>query len=373
MVTTLILAGCQSDDESPDPVTNAPVANAGDDRQAEIGTVVKLDASGSSDPQNDPLTYNWSLVDKPAGSTAVIVGVGKEQAEFTLDKAGIYSVALKVSDGILEATDEFVVTNRTPIINSVGTSTAGGFADDLADVGRTISISGDFFSGDVNENIVTLGGAVCRIEDLNHSMFGEDFIRMVVPEEALSGKLVIKVGEEAVTWPIDIKILSRPVDHFVSIIPLEEQERERNADYKEIGTLIRPLVNGSLVGFSARTPERTDVRITVWDVATKTELAFEKLETDRERRVNKSLDTRVPLEAGKEYLVTINSNNWYFHISNPRTPIYPQTLGNFEILGSLAGGSTTELPTEFTYPETQMIGDYIVLGADMVFAADPVQ
>ena len=42
------------------PVNQPPVANAGPDQTVASEATVKLDGSGSTDPNEDPLTYEWS-------------------------------------------------------------------------------------------------------------------------------------------------------------------------------------------------------------------------------------------------------------------------------------------------------------------------
>ncbi|MCH7499042.1 MAG: hypothetical protein IH886_03405 [Nitrospinae bacterium] len=60
--------------------TPTPVANAGPDQTVDEGIAVFLDGTGSSDPQNDPLNYDWSQV---AGPTVTLTGANTATPSFT--------------------------------------------------------------------------------------------------------------------------------------------------------------------------------------------------------------------------------------------------------------------------------------------------
>ncbi len=92
---------------------SAPTANAGPDQSVNINTTVALDGSGSQDADNDPLTYAWTLVSKPAGSAAVLTGATTQMGFLTPDVAGTYVVQLVVNDGTVDSTPDAVTITAT--------------------------------------------------------------------------------------------------------------------------------------------------------------------------------------------------------------------------------------------------------------------
>ena len=78
---------------------HAPVASAGPDRQAMPGDTVTLDGGGSSDSDQDGLSYDWSLVSRPPGSNASLSSRTVSSPTFTPDVYGTYVAILVVSDG----------------------------------------------------------------------------------------------------------------------------------------------------------------------------------------------------------------------------------------------------------------------------------
>ncbi|MGH9238521.1 MAG: PKD domain-containing protein, partial [Vicinamibacterales bacterium] len=100
----------------------APTANAGADQAtAGIGLPVVLDGSGSSDPDGDTLTYQWTIALAPEGSSAALGGSSTASPSFVPDRKGVYAIRLTVNDGTWSAADEVTVTvENTPPTAGVG-------------------------------------------------------------------------------------------------------------------------------------------------------------------------------------------------------------------------------------------------------------
>lgn len=98
--------------------TGAPVARSVD-KYLLLGSTVVLDASTSSDPDNDPLTYKWTLKAAPSESTASLSSLTAVKPNFTPDKLGDYLFELTVADGSLTSEAITVKVSVQPVINSL--------------------------------------------------------------------------------------------------------------------------------------------------------------------------------------------------------------------------------------------------------------
>lgn len=104
----------------PVPQNAAPMADAGGPYSGEAGTtLIRFDGSGSSDPEDDPLTYAWDFGD---GTTADGV-----MPTHTYATAGSFQVTLVVNDGMSDSDPGFASAGITePVANLAPTADPGG-------------------------------------------------------------------------------------------------------------------------------------------------------------------------------------------------------------------------------------------------------
>jgi hypothetical protein len=130
-------------------VNHAPVADAGTDQAAAVNATVALDGSHSSDPDGDALTYAWSFVSHPTGSTATLLNPATVNPTFRVDKAGRYTVQLLVNDGQVNSVADTVVIST---LNTAPVAQAG--QNQTARLGTTITLDGSH-SSDVDGDALT--------------------------------------------------------------------------------------------------------------------------------------------------------------------------------------------------------------------------
>ena len=115
--------GDDNNTTDPDDDTNntIPVADPGEDQfVTDNGTPVMLDGNGSYDADNDPLTYKWTMKEKPFGSSAVLSNNTIVDPTFTTDKEGIYIIELIVNDGTADSNASTVAIGYLPCMNHNG-------------------------------------------------------------------------------------------------------------------------------------------------------------------------------------------------------------------------------------------------------------
>ncbi|HSQ59396.1 MAG TPA: PKD domain-containing protein [Acidobacteriota bacterium] len=129
-VTLLVTSESGSDDDVADVDTVEPflpVANAGGPYQGRPGATVPFNGGASFDPDNDPLTFQWSF-----GNGSRATGA---YPHYAYADAGTYEVRLRVSDGLNFDEDVTTATIAEPV-NHAPVARAGGPYEGI--VGRWI-------------------------------------------------------------------------------------------------------------------------------------------------------------------------------------------------------------------------------------------
>lgn len=118
---------------------SAPQSNAGDDQNVTTATIVCLDGSASSDPDQDSLTYLWTLLESPEGSQVGLSSTTVANPTFTADLDGDYVFSLVVNDGQTDS-DFDTVTITAATENSAPVADAGDDQD--VKTGDTVDLDG---------------------------------------------------------------------------------------------------------------------------------------------------------------------------------------------------------------------------------------
>ncbi len=95
-----------------------PIAEAGPDFGVLPLEQVELDGTASTDPSGAyPMVYDWTMVSKPAGSSAVLDDESAAQPAFFADLAGAYTFELTVqnADGVWDTTPDTVTVEAVPL------------------------------------------------------------------------------------------------------------------------------------------------------------------------------------------------------------------------------------------------------------------
>jgi len=151
VVTDALGAESEPDTVIISTVNSKPVANAGDDQFLDTGpSTIQLDGSQSFDPDDDPITYEWTITSKPDGSFATLSDSTTPDPTFDADILGTYIIQLVVVDsfGLVSEADEIVVTseNVKPVADAEG--------NQVVLVGDTVFLDGSG-SYDANGNDLT--------------------------------------------------------------------------------------------------------------------------------------------------------------------------------------------------------------------------
>lgn len=116
----------------------------------------------------------------------------------------------------------------------------------------------------------------------------------------------------------------------------------------EYGFSFKPKVTGKMTAIIAKLPDDMNVRVTIWDKQTGTPyrtgvLNITQIATEFTQVVD------IDLVKDKEYMITVNNNNWYKHArTDGSNATYPLAVGDIVITGyGYKPGTAQAMPNIF--------------------------
>lgn len=134
----------------------APVASAGASQNVNTGNTVTLDASASTDANNDRLSYSWAFVSRPPQSSARLSDTTSAKPTFLADQSGDYVLGLSVSDG--KSTSPFAYTTVTASNTNLAPTAKPGLPQNVLK-GATVTLDGST-SSDPNRDLLNYSWSV---------------------------------------------------------------------------------------------------------------------------------------------------------------------------------------------------------------------
>lgn len=118
-------------------LNSVPIADAGMNMYLHVTDTAPLDGSASYDVDGDPLTYQWTMTGRPAGSAATLSSTTAAKPTFVADKPGTYNLSLTVNDGKVDSIADivWVATMNSPPVANAG-------PDQTVIIGNTVLLDG---------------------------------------------------------------------------------------------------------------------------------------------------------------------------------------------------------------------------------------
>jgi subtilisin family serine protease len=160
-------------------INEIPIADAGPDQTVDELLLVMLDGSGSSDPNNDPITYSWT---QTAGNPVSLTGANTVSPSFPASEVGsngeTLTFSLIVNDGGANSAAETIDINVIDVSSPTDTVHVGDLEYDASnkknwkgDVWITVHnqddslVDGATVNGDWFESTTNLGSSSCLTDN----------------------------------------------------------------------------------------------------------------------------------------------------------------------------------------------------------------
>ena len=187
-----------------DTQNSPPVSDPGPDQIVPMGSLVQLDASGSSDADGDPLTFRWSFTTRPAGSAAILSDPTGARPTFIADVVGTYVVQLVVNDGFEDGAPDTVMVTAEPVNQAPGVDAGpdstitlpadsvglGGSVSDDGLPGGQLAITWSLASG---PDTVTFDSPSAAATTARFSASGVYVLRLTADDGALSSSDLVTI------------------------------------------------------------------------------------------------------------------------------------------------------------------------------------
>jgi len=147
-------SGGSTDNQGDVPNDTPPIAVAGDDLTANEGDVIQLDASQSSDPDGDSLTFSWSV--DPSGYDVVLDDPTSPTPSFTapdVTEDTVLHFTVTVSDGQESSSDEIDIHVVANVMQQPTPPVANAGVDQEVTAGDTITLDGSTGAADAGSQV----------------------------------------------------------------------------------------------------------------------------------------------------------------------------------------------------------------------------
>lgn len=125
--------------EAPFVDDSVPVADAGADSSVQVNQSTTVDGSGSSDPNTSLVTYQWNLLEKPAGSSVNVTNVDAVTVTFVPDTNGefVFQLIVANSSGDVSWADTVTITAEVRVEHAI-------YGSNVDDTSSFVDFSGNF-------------------------------------------------------------------------------------------------------------------------------------------------------------------------------------------------------------------------------------